>query len=109
MILKMPSHMHGWNFKFKKFLYKRNQSYRRKNPPTLAEVYILDICKTLMRMPETDLIISPVSGDRYIQNRSLNIDVLIKYPMVEICNHSYLYIITVKDYILRDITKYQVR
>lgn len=106
---KRRNNMYGFNFRIKKFLYKRNLKYRKKNPPTQAEQYVLDICKTLMRKPDTDLIISPVSGDRYIQNKDLSIDVLIKYPMVEICNHSYHYIITVKDYILGDITKYQDR
>jgi hypothetical protein len=101
--------MYGLKFKLKKFLYKRKRATLRKQPPTKTEVYVYEICKSMMRNDDTDLFVSPISGDRYISNKNKQIDIYIKDDKVEIANHNYQYILSIRPIILDDIKKYHDR
>src|SRR4051812_25359392 len=101
--------MYGLKFKLKRLIYRRRRAILKKYPITDTERHVFEICKTMMRNPNSDLFVSPISGDRYISNREKEIDIYIKEDTVEIANHEYQYILTIRDIILKDIKKYHDR
>lgn len=99
----------GLRFKLRRFIYRRKKAELRKRPPTTTEIYVSKICKELMRNHESDLFVSPISGDRYISNKDKEIDIYLKDDKVEIANHNYQYILSIRHIILDDIKKYHNR
>lgn len=49
------------------------------------------ICKKLISKQESTLLVSPISGKRYIKSEDSNLYVIIDRTMVTIVNHSYSY------------------
>ena len=66
-----------------------------KNDPTKNEYEgeALAICRKLTHKKSTVLLMSPISGKRYIQSEDKQINVIIDGHLVTIVNHSYSYVI----------------
>lgn len=57
------------------------------------EIEALAICKRLTSMGGSTLLMSPISGKRYIHSKDNHIHVIIEGHLVTIVNHSYSYVI----------------
>jgi hypothetical protein len=101
--------MNRLKYKLKKLLVLRRTASLRKNPATLTEKFVLEICKTMMRNHDTYLFVSPLSGDRLITNEDKHIDIYIKEDTIEIVNHNYHYILNIRWPVMILITKYHDR
>jgi hypothetical protein len=55
------------------------------------------ICRKMITHPDSKFTIAPLSGKRYIVNKTLDIFVIILDGKVEITNHVYHYVITLSD------------
>lgn len=68
--------------------------------PTDFEYETLAICRSLIKRQDSELLISPLSGKRFIKNSSSQIYFIIQDGMVDIINHTYSYNvkITLKAY-----------
>lgn len=62
-----------------------------KVEPTDFEQETVAICRNLIAREDSELLISPVSGKRYIKNPSSQIFFIIQDGMVDIINHTYSY------------------
>ena len=62
-------------------------------PKNEYEVEALAICKRLSARKTSTLLMSPISGKRYIQSKDNQIHVIIDGHLVTIVNHSYSYVI----------------
>jgi hypothetical protein len=56
----------------------------------------LAICRKLMSKPSSTLLLSPISGKRYIKSDDNQIYVIIDGHLINIVNHSYSYVIPVE-------------
>ncbi len=56
----------------------------------------ISICKKLIAKPETLLLISPISGKRYIRSEDKQLSIIIQNYEVTIVNHSYSYDIKIE-------------
>ena len=56
----------------------------------------LAICRKLARKPNSTLLISPISGKRYIKSDDSQIYIIIEGHLINIVNHSYSYVIPVE-------------
>ncbi len=59
--------------------------------PTDFEQETVAICRQLISREDSELLISPVSGKRYIKNPTSQIFFIIQDGMVDIINHTYSY------------------
>ena len=68
--------------------------------PTEFEFETLAICRSLINRSNSELLISPLSGKRFIKNSDSQIYFIIQDGMVDIINHTYSYNvkITLKAY-----------
>jgi hypothetical protein len=62
-------------------------------PKNEYEVEALAICKRLASRKSSTLLMSPISGKRYIRSKDNQIHVIIEGHLVTIVNHSYSYVI----------------
>jgi hypothetical protein len=62
-------------------------------PKNEYEVEALAICKRLSARKTSTLLMSPISGKRYIRSKDNQIHVIIDGHLVTIVNHSYSYVI----------------
>lgn len=68
--------------------------------PTDFESETIAICRSLINKDDSELLISPISGKRFIKNPTSQIYFIIQDGMVDIINHTYSYNvkITLKAY-----------
>jgi hypothetical protein len=68
--------------------------------PTDFEAETIAICRSLIKRTDSELLISPLSGKRFIKNSDSQIYFIIQDGMVDIINHTYSYNvkITLKAY-----------
>jgi len=62
-------------------------------PKNEYEIETLAICKRLASRKTSTLLLSPISGKRYIRSKDNQIHVIIDGHLVTIVNHSYSYVI----------------
>jgi hypothetical protein len=62
-------------------------------PKNEYEIETLAICKRLASRKTSVLLLSPISGKRYIRSKDNQIHVIIEGHLVTIVNHSYSYVI----------------
>jgi hypothetical protein len=62
-------------------------------PKNEYEIEALAICKRLAGAEGSTLLMSPISGKRYIRSKDNQIHVIIEGHLVTIVNHSYSYVI----------------
>jgi hypothetical protein len=65
-------------------------------PKNDYELEALAICKRLAARKTSTLLISPISGKRYIRSKDNQIHVIIEGHLITIVNHSYSYVIPVE-------------
>jgi hypothetical protein len=65
-------------------------------PKNEYEVEALAICKRLACRKSSTLLMSPISGKRYIRSKDNQIHVIIEGHLITIVNHSYSYVIPVE-------------
>jgi hypothetical protein len=90
----------------KKLWYRRNNYHRKRNPANNTDMLVYNICKSIMRLKDSELFPSPISGDKFIVNDRLGINITIKDNIIEIHNHTFGYMISINRFILKDILKY---
>ena len=56
----------------------------------------IQICKKLIKNQTTELLLTPISGKRYINNEELQISVILNSHNVQIINHIYSYTIFIE-------------
>ncbi len=86
--------------KFKRFTQKLAIKFLRllepsnyMAPKNEYEIEALSICKRLASMKGSTLLMSPISGKRYIHGKDNHIHVIIDGHLITIVNHSYSYVI----------------
>lgn len=86
--------------KFKRFtqrlgisLFRMLDPSKYQAPKNDYELEALAICKRLAARKTSTLLISPISGKRYIRSKDSQIHVIIEGHLVTIVNHSYSYVI----------------
>lgn len=60
-------------------------------PMSEHEAETMAICKQLIQQEDTKLLISPISGKRYIKSESYGIFVIVNNHRVQLINHTYSY------------------
>ena len=66
----------------------------------------INICKKLLAKPETIVLISPISGKRYIKSEDGSIFIVIAETRIDIVNHQYSYNIPIGQKSSRKIQMY---
>jgi hypothetical protein len=86
--------------KFKRFtqriaigMFRMLDPSKYQAPKNEYEIEALAICKRLAGIKDSTLLISPISGKRYIRSKDNQIHVIIEGHLVTIVNHSYSYVI----------------
>ena len=86
--------------KFKRFtqkvaigLFRMTDPSKYEAPKNEYEIETLAICKRLASRKTSVLLLSPISGKRYIRSKDNEIHVIIEGHLVTIVNHSYSYVI----------------
>lgn len=67
------------------------------NKLTESQKMAMAICRRLIHLDESKLLIAPISGKKYIKNEPLDIFVTIDGTDVNIINHNYSYIIHLSE------------
>lgn len=57
----------------------------------------INISKKLIKKPDTVLLLTPISGKRYITNESQQISIILSSSSVQIINHTYSYTVFLSD------------
>lgn len=86
--------------KFKRFtqrvgitIFRMTDPSKYEAPKNEYEIEALAICKRLASKKTSILLMSPISGKRYIRSKDNQIHVIIEGHLVTIVNHSYSYVI----------------
>jgi len=86
--------------KFKRFtqrvaigMFRMMDPSKYQAPKNEYEIEALAICKRLAGTEGSTLLMSPISGKRYIRSKDNQIHVIIEGHLVTIVNHSYSYVI----------------
>lgn len=87
--------------KFKRFVQKQGIKIQKVLDPMRSfknehEKECVDICKKLIPLSETKLLITPLSPKKYIRNDELDIYIIIEGKHVDIINHVYSYSIVLE-------------
>lgn len=72
---------------------ERATNPERQLVQTENEVETFSICKRLIDRRDTKLLLSPISGKRYIHNVELQISIIIEKDSITLVNHVYSYVI----------------
>lgn len=85
----------------KRFLQKSTiKVIRLSTPPQDKSEYERDavnICKKLILKQDTTLLLTPLSGKRYIKNDDLGISVILEGRNIKVINHIYSYTVFLED------------
>jgi len=87
--------------KLKRFVQKQGIKLHKISDPTRLvksqhERQCVEICKKLIPLEQTTLLITPLSNKRYIRNDELDIYVIIEGRHVNIINHVYSYSLVIE-------------
>lgn len=93
--------IHRLQHKMKRFIQKQGiKLYKISDPTRLIkgqhERECVNICKKLIPLKETKLLITPISPKKYIRNDELDIYVIIEGRHVNIINHVYSYSVVIE-------------
>lgn len=89
--------------KVKYYIWERGKSwFKSPKDKTGYEKITCSIVRQLVNHPDSKFTMAPLSGKRYIVNKTLDIFLIIEGSKVEITNHVYHYVTTLGD---RDIEK----
>lgn len=92
---------HTLPHKLKRFIQKQGIKLHKLSDPTRMvksqhERQCVEICKKLIPLEHTTLLITPLSAKRYIRNDELDIYVIIEGRHVNIINHVYSYSLVIE-------------
>jgi hypothetical protein len=93
--------LHRLQHKMKRFIQKQGIKLHKISDPTRLvkgqhERECVNICKKLIPLKETKLLITPISPKKYIRNDELDIYVIIEGRHVNIINHVYSYSLVIE-------------
>jgi hypothetical protein len=74
-------------------MFRMTDPSKYEAPKNEYEIETLAICKRLASRKTSTLLLSPISGKRYIRSKDNQIHVIIDGHLVTIVNHSYSYVI----------------
>jgi len=57
----------------------------------------VNICKKLIKLPDSVLLLTPISGKRYITHETQQISVILSASSIQIINHTYSYTVFLGD------------
>ena len=77
-------------------LFRMLDPSKYQAPKNEYEMEALAICKRLASRKTSTLLLSPISGKRYIRSKDNQIHVIIEGHLITIVNHSYSYVIPVE-------------
>ena len=77
-------------------LFRMLDPSKYEAPKNEYEAEALAICKRLASRESSTLLMSPISGKRYIRSKDNQIHVIIEGHLITIVNHSYSYVIPVE-------------
>jgi len=77
-------------------IFRMLEPTKYQAPKGEYEVEALAICRKLASRKSSTLLISPISGKRYIRSKDNQIHVIIDGHLITIVNHSYSYVIPVE-------------
>jgi hypothetical protein len=97
--------MLGLRFKLLKLIVKRKQKKRRNQPLSQTDQHLIIISKNVIRNRNSKLFYFPNSGDRYVINEALGLTIIMKDNRIDICNHSYHYILDMRPDAMEDIVR----
>ncbi len=87
--------------KLKRFVQKSTiKAIRISTPPQEKSEYerdAINICKKLISIPETILLLTPISHKRYIKNDESSIFVILEGRSIKVINHVYSYVVFLED------------
>lgn len=98
-----------------KYLHKLRRSYQRvyiklyrkitleSNIQQRYEIDAKNICYKLIKNPSSHLLMTPISGKRYIKNDNHSILVTLELNVVNIVNHQYSYTVFLTEKTLKEI------
>jgi hypothetical protein len=75
--------------------YKKTAISRKFSDPNQKECII--ICKKILGKRETEILLTPMVGKRYLKNESMGIVVTIDGSLINIINHVYSYTVTLDE------------
>ena len=95
----MSNILHNFRRKVQKFYIS---AYRTMNPDFASEksaheVECISICKKLIKMEDSILLMTPLTDKRCIKNEKMGIYVIMEKYNVQVINHIYSYSITMGD------------
>jgi len=95
----MSTAMHSLRRKVQKFYIS---AYRIMNPDFASEksaheMECISICKKLIKMEDSILLMTPLTDKRFIKNEKMGIYVIMEKYNVQVINHIYSYSITMGD------------
>ena len=68
------------------------------------ELECMIICKKMIRRPDSVLLLTPLTNNRYIKNDTLSIFITIDGGIVNVINHKYSYIVPMSDRTMKEVT-----
>lgn len=93
--------MKNINHKFRRFLQKQSiRMFRYLNTEQEKSVYERDcitICKKFIYLPDSIMLLTPITGKRYIRSEKNEIFIILESHRVKIINHVYSYDILLND------------
>lgn len=93
--------MKNINHKFRRFLQKHSiRMFRYLNTEQEKSVYERDciaICKKFIYLPDSIMLLTPITGKRYIRSEKNEIFIILESHRVKIINHVYFYDILLND------------
>lgn len=76
-------------------VHKKTSITKRFADPNQRECIV--ICKKILAKRETEIILTPMVGKKYLQNKSMGIVVTIDGSLINIINHVYSYTVTLDE------------
>jgi len=95
--------IHSIKRKFQWGILKTLKSFKTPNSYSGLDTFSKEahrICSVLINKPESILLMSPISGKRYIQSVNKQLSIIIEQGQLTIVNHQYSYNIYLDDYSL---------
>ena len=93
--------MKNLNHTFRRFLQKQTlKLFRYLNTEQEKSIYERDciaICKKFIYQPDTVMLLTPISGKRYIRSEKNEIFIILDSHRVKIINHVYAYDVLMND------------
>ena len=78
-------------------ILNRKYSYEAKQPVSQTQKMSMSIARKLIRHPESQFLIAPISGKKYITNSEVDLFIIFDKRALSITNHVYHYDVILTD------------